>query len=744
MDMEIALIGNPNCGKTSLFNQLTGSQQMVGNWPGVTVERKTGWLQLGERRVLVSDLPGLYSLSEGGAEDEEVVRRYLAQTPPQLVINLLDARQLERQLYLTLQLIELGLPVLVLIGMSDLARAEGIAIDCAALSASLGVPVLEVISHRPAGVRELCRYLQQLALPLEPTRSPVTYDPRVEQAVAEVQQAGQSRFAALCLLEGTLAPAPAQQATLAAARDRLTASYGDDADIAIADARYTAITALVAACRQRVQPVTDARLDRWVLHRLLGLPVFLLVMYLMFSWSVHVGGALVDVFDGVAGAVLVTGVASLLQAVAAPAWLELVLAHGIGEGVRTVAGFIPTLACLYLALGVLEDCGYLARAAFVIDRLMRALGLPGRAFVPMMVGFGCNVPAIMATRTLDGRASRLLASMMIPFVSCGARLPVYVLFASAFFPAAGAQVVMSLYLAGLLVAMATGLLLRPLLMRADRSPAIMELPRWHRPNGRNVLRQAWTRLSGFMLGAGKVIVPMVLLVNVLSSVDGQLRLRPDAPDQSLLAMAARAVTPALQPVGVQPDNWPATVGLITGVLAKEAVAGTLYASYNRLSGVAEEAAAAGGVMAELRAALATVPENLQGLGASLLDPLGVSAAASEAHDQAQQDAPALREMRARFVTPQAAYAFLLFVLLYTPCAAALSALRSEVGTRWMLASAGWTLAVAYGAAAGYLLLAPWLGTVPVLAITALLLLLAGVGLLPPQRWRRLAPAGREA
>lgn len=727
--LEIALIGNPNCGKTSLFNQLTGSQQTVGNWPGVTVERKTGRLILGGVSHELVDLPGLYNLSEGGAEDEALVRRYLGESAPALVLNLLDARQLDRQLYLTLQLIEMGLPLIVLLGMSDLAAQDGIQIDAPSLSARLGVPVIPVMAHRAEGVAALRQQLQQSWPPAPPA---LPYAPMVEAALSGLLAQGMSRFDALSLLEGREA-APALQAEVTATRQQLAADYGDDPDIAVADARYTRIAQVTEGVLRRQDAVLPERgLDRWVLNRWLGVPVFMLVMYLMFSFSVRFGGALVDAFDGVAGALFVTGAGQLLHSMHAPDWLVLMLAGGLGEGVRTVAGFIPTLACLYLAMGVLEDCGYLARAAFVIDRLMRALGLPGRAFVPMMVGFGCNVPAITATRTLDSRASRILASMMIPFMSCGARLPVYMLFATAFFPQQGGMLVMSLYLAGLAVALATGLLLRPLLPQQG-APSIMELPRWHWPNARNVLRQSLTRLSGFVFGAGKLIVPMVLVVNLLSSIDTQGRLRPDAPDDSLLAATSRLATPLLSPLGIRQDNWPATVGLLTGVLAKEAVAGTLVASYSRLSGKQDSEGGEATVTGDLRNALATIPANLNDLAHSLLDPIGLGKAISDSQAQADEAGGAIQMLQQRFGNAQTAFAYLLLVLLYTPCVAALSALRSEVGTRWMLVSAVWTLSVAWLLAWLYQCSAAVIGVIPLWAVAGCLLLLTLIGFVQPQR-----------
>ncbi|MFC4159044.1 ferrous iron transport protein B [Chitinimonas lacunae] len=725
---RIALVGNPNCGKTSLFNRLTGSRQSVGNWPGVTVERKTGTVRVGTVGHLLDDLPGLYSLCEGGGEDEAVVRRYLRDTPPDLVLNLLDARQLERQLYLTLQLIELGLPLVVLLGMSDLAKDAGREISAAALSAALGVPVVEVVANREQGLEGV---YELLARPWPASPVPQRYADPVETALSVLGSAGLGRFDALCALEGSLeAPATAIMQVAEQCR-QLEAIYGDEADIAVADARYTRIAEL---CELAVLRCGDASVhqhwDRWALSRIWGLPIFLLVMYATFGWSVNVGGAFVEAFDGLAGALFVTGSRQLLEAVQAPAWAVVLLSNGLGEGIRTVASFIPTLGCLYLALGLLEDCGYLARAAFVVDRLMRSLGLPGRAFVPLMVGFGCNVPAILATRTLEGRTSRVLASMMIPFVSCGARLPVYVLFAAVFFPTQGGLVVLSLYLIGLAVAFATGLLLRHAWLRGDQSGELLELPSWHAPDLRNVTRHVLNRLAGFVFGAGKLIVPMVLVVNLLASIDTELQLRPEAPDDSLLAAAARSVTPALAPLGIRSDNWPATVGLLTGVLAKEAVAGTLLATYGRLGGGAEQAAGPETIGAQVSAALDTLPEKLGGLAASLTDPLGLDQLQAEAAQRPAAD-PANRELLARFGDAGTAFAYLLFVLLYTPCVAALSALKAEVGTRWMLFSAGWTLTLAYGVAWLYRVVAA--GQVPILPAVVALLALSGVGLLLPSR-----------
>ncbi|MBV1774818.1 ferrous iron transport protein B [Burkholderiaceae bacterium DAT-1] len=724
---QLALIGNPNCGKTTLFNQLTGSRQVVGNWPGVTVERKTGEFTLDGESVTIVDLPGLYSLTEGGGVDEAVARDYLSGHASGLILNLLDARQLERQLFLTLQLIELGHPMLVLLGMSDLARKQGLIVDASALSAALGVPVIEVVSTNDEGIAPLRAQLRQ---PLPAAPALIAYGDAIETAVSRLSTRGLNRADALAALEGCDIEVDAD--ALASVSAELADAYGDDADIAIADARFSAIVRIRDQAVRAVpkEPdLNDRRIDRIALGRWTGIPLFGFVMYLLFAWAIQFGGTMIDAFNGVAEALFVQLPNDIVSWAGLPNWLGFVLGNGIGEGIKTVSGFIPTIACLYLGLGILEDCGYLARAAFVIDRLMRAMGLPGRAFVPMIVGFGCNVPAVMATRTLESRSSRILSSMMIPFISCGARLPVYALFAAVFFPNSGGLVVMSLYLAGLTVALATGLLLHSTLLAADKTPSVMELPAWHWPNMRNVFRQAWMRLTGFITGAGSMIVPMVLVINLLSAIQTEgAHFNPDAPDTSVLADVSRAITPALHPMGINPDNWPATVGVVTGVLAKEVVAGTLVASYQRLAGGEVEAEEAGTVTDRLLNALSTIPENMGKLATRLTDPINMGDAQEKAAHSQETASRGMDAIHARFGNLRAAYAYMLFVLLYTPCVAVLSAMRKEIGLKWTVFSAIWTLSLAWLIAVTYYQLGSASHPIPLLPIGIVMSILVATGL----------------
>jgi ferrous iron transport protein B len=429
----------------------------------------------------------------------------------------------------------------------------------------------------------------------------------------------------------------------------------------------------------------------------------------MFMFTINFGGAFIDFFDQAASALFVDGFGALLAGLGAPEWFTVLFAKGIGGGIQTVATFIPVIGFLYLFLAVLEDSGYMARAAFVMDRLMRAIGLPGKSFVPLIVGFGCNVPAIMATRTLEQRRDRLMTIAMAPFMSCGARLPVYVLFAAAFFPNNAQNVVFGLYLIGILAAVGTGLILKHSLLKGKATPYIMELPPYHVPTLKGIFIHSWDRLKGFIVGAGRIIVPMVLVLNFLNAVGTDGSFGNEDSDKSVLAEVGRTLTPLFSPFGMTAENWPAAVGIFTGVLAKEAVVGTLDAAYTALA--ESDAAAAGeepkekvafNLVNALSAAVATIPEKLGEALGHWADPLGISVG-----DLSDQEVVAEKQevsagtfgaMAARFDGAAGAFAYLLFILLYFPCTAAIAAVYQESGPRWTLFVAAWTSGLAYGMA----------------------------------------------
>ena len=749
--ITIALAGNPNSGKSALFNSLTGIRQTTGNWPGVTVERKEGRFRIDDTTVTAIDLPGIYSL-DADSLDEQVTRDFLLSREADLIVNVIDATNLERNLYLTVQMLEMGVPMVIALNMMDMARRRGIRIDTDKLARELGCPVIPVVATKGEGLTALKQAILETARGQNTAGYHLAHEETVEQAISDLLDAVNcdtdrcsKHWLALKMLEGD---AFALGKADAALREKvrhwqqvILERTGEEADIHIADTRYSHAHALAQQVQRKQgeagRTLTD-RIDRAVLSRWLGIPIFMGVMYLMFLFSINIGGAFIDFFDGVAGAFLVDGVKVLLENIHTPQWLTVLLADGVGGGLQVVATFIPIIVTLYLFLSVVEDSGYMARAAFVMDRAMRAIGLPGKAFVPLIVGFGCNVPAIMATRTLESERERKLTILMNPFMSCGARLPVYALFAAAFFPDNGQNLVFGLYLIGILAAIGTGLLMKRTLLPGASTGFMMELPPYHLPTIKGVLLRTWDRLKLFIKEAGQVIVVMVVIINLLNSIGTDGSFGNENSEKSILSSISRSITPAFEPMGIQSDNWPATVGIFTGVLAKEVVVGTLDSLYTRLANEGADTTEEEpfNLWKALSDAAATIPENLGAVRETLHDPIGLdvgdlSDAEAVAAEQ-EIDRSVFGAMVQRFDGKIGAFAYLLFVLLYFPCVATIGAIVREAGLPWALFVAGWTTGVAYFTATGFyqiatfsrhpLFSALWLAGIAAVAVIAVLLL----------------------
>lgn len=716
----VGVVGNPNCGKTTLFNILTGSRQHVGNWPGVTVEKKSGDYQFQGNNVTVVDLPGTYSLEsddDSVSLDEKVARDYVASREAQLIVNIIDASNIERNLYLTSQLIEMRVPMIVALNMMDAVKKRGIKIDIEALAQQLGCPVIPIAAASGQGIAELQQAIERACQNPDTPKVEIAYQPAIESAIEVLSRKlpaelhCDARWLALRLLENdTLAKqlaGPALTDFATTLRKDIESATADEIDILAADARYGMVNRWVQAtvCKQHeVSRSTTDKIDAIVLNRFLGIPIFLLVMYAMFMFTINIGSAFVDFFDQAVGALLVDGLSAKLSDFGWPQWLVVLIGNGIGGGIQVVATFIPIVGFLFVFLSMLEDSGYMSRAAFVMDRFMCMIGLPGKSFVPMIVGFGCNVPAIIATRTLDNQRDRILTNLMNPFMSCGARLPVYALFATAFFPVGGQNLVFGLYLIGILVAVITGLIMRHTLLQGEPTPFLMELPTYHLPTLRGIYIKTWERLRGFIVNAGKLIVPMVLILNVLNSLGTDGSFGSENSDRSVLSAIGKTLTPAFRPMGIRDDNWPATVGIFTGVLAKEAVVGTLNALYSQMAADSEPAPdeEAFDLKTALQAALQTIPDNLAGVADKLLDPLGIGIAKVDDLNAAAEQQKVLVAtfdiMRQRFDGNSGAFAYLLFILLYAPCVAATSAIYRENGAGWAAFVVCWTTLIAYSAA----------------------------------------------
>ncbi len=645
---EIALIGSPNCGKTTLFNRLTGARQRTGNWPGVTVEQKLGSLQVDKHKLTLVDLPGVYSLDHNeSAIDAQVARDYLRSGRAQLLIWVVDARQLARHLRLLPQLQSLGTPIVLVINMIDCARNDGIIIDTRKLASEINLPVTALSAATGEGLES---FISKLSKNLHTSTATAT------------------------------------------------------------NCQTTFTTESISQLANRVSQHQQGRnlsekIDRWILHPKLAFPIFLVVMYLLFSISVNVGSAFIDFFDIWMGSWIVDGSRWGLSLLGSPTWLTTLLADGIGGGLQLISTFIPVIACLYFCMSILEDSGYLSRASFVIDGLMSRIGLPGQAFIPLIVGFGCNVPSVMAARALDRPSARLTTIFIAPFMSCGARLSVYVFVGTALFPEQAHNAIFLLYLLGITVAVFSAWLLRKSLFGEDSGGSICEMPAYHRPLLRNVLIQTWQRLYAFLFRAGKRILAVVMLLSMASSLGTDGSWGNQDSEKSILAATGQALTPLFTPIGIGEENWPATVGLFSGLFAKEVVVGTLDTLYNRPYKPAlhidysdHSSPRAPDFLHDFARAYQSIGDNLSELFASSIPLPGTGLDFSNSETSALTQgiqSSSFDAMNHFFPSAWAAFCYLVFILLYAPCVATLGVMQKEAGSGWLQFSIAWSLLLSY-------------------------------------------------
>ena len=653
--MTFALAGNQNCGKTTLFNQLTGSNQHVGNFPGVTVERKDGLIR-GHKDAVVVDLPGIYSLSPYTSE-EIVTRDFLINSHPDGIINIVDATNIERNLYLSLQLIELNIPMVIALNMMDEVRANGGTIKIREMQQALGVPVVPISASKNEGVAELIdTALEVAANRQKPKRMDFCSGPvhRSIHAVAHlVEDHAQrmnipSRFAATKLVEGDEIIRQALQLSenemdmIEHSVTEMEQELGTDREAALADMRYTFIEEVCAKSvikgHQSRESLRSVKIDSVLTHKYLAIPIFLGIMMLIFWLTFGVIGPVLSDWLSL-GIDAVTNLADrALTAYGINPVVHSLMIDGVFAGVGSVLSFLPIIVVLFFFLSILEDSGYMARVAFVMDKLLRKIGLSGRSFVPMLIGFGCSVPAIMATRTLSSERDHKMTILLTPFMSCSAKLPIYAVFSTAFFPDYAALVMIALYVFGMLTAILCGLIFKHTLFKGQPVPFVMELPNYRLPSSKSVLRLIYDKAKDFVVRAFTVIFLATLVIWFLQTFDTRFNV-VDSSSQSMLADIGRLIAPIFMPLGF--SDWRVSTSLITGFTAKEAVVSTLAV----LTGTS----------------IATLPQALSGL-----------------------------------FTPLAAASFLVFTLLYTPCVAAIGAVKREMGSGWhALAVAAFQTTVAW-------------------------------------------------
>lgn len=664
MSVKIALAGNPNCGKTTLFNALTGSNQFVGNWPGVTVEKKEGKLK-GHKDVTIMDLPGIYSLSPYTLE-EVVARNYLINERPDAIINIVDGTNIERNLYLSTQIMELGIPVVMAVNMMDLVEKAGDKIHTDKLSKLLGCEVVEISALKGTGIQKAA----EKAISLAERKNEVTpvheFDSKVEDAITAVGTMlgmdipeAQKRFFAIKLLEKDdkikeqMKLVPDVSNEIKALED----AFDDDTESIITNERYVYISSIIGKCvtkgRKGGMTVSD-KIDRWVTNRWLALPIFAAVMFIVYYVSITTVGAFLTDWtnDVLFGEIIPPAVEKLLVAVNCADWLQGLILDGIVAGVGAVLGFVPQMLVLFIFLAFLEGCGYMARVAFIMDRIFRKFGLSGKSFIPMLIGSGCGVPGIMASRTIESDRDRKMTIMTTTFVPCGAKLPIIALIAGAFFNNAG-WVAWSAYFVGVAAIICSGIILKKTKMfSGEPAPFVMELPAYHMPTVGNVLRSMWERGWSFIKKAGTIILLSTIVLWFLMSfgwVDGKFgMLEAEQLNDSILASIGNVIAPIFAPLGWTKagEGWKMAVAAITGLIAKENVV----AIFGMLFGFAEVA----------------------------------------------EDGSEIWGNLAQVMTPIAAYGFLVFNLLCAPCFAAMGAIKREMNNaKWFWFAIGYQCGLAY-------------------------------------------------
>ena len=673
MSITIALAGNPNCGKTTLFNALTGATQYVGNWPGVTVEKKEGKLK-GHKDVIIADLPGIYSLSPYSLE-EVVARNYLINEKPDAILNIIDGTNLERNLYLSTQLMELGIPVVMAVNMMDMVRKNGDQINIKKLAEKLGCQVVEISALKGDGIDKAAQMAVDLAKSGKKTPAVHNFSDSVERVLDQIEDkldasvpAEQRRYFAIKLLErdSKITDQLSKVPDVTEEINAIEKEMDDDTESIITNERYVYISSIIGDCLKKKvasgkMTISD-KIDRIVTNRILALPIFAVVMWFVYYISVTTVGTFVTDWtnDVLFGEIVPPAVEGFLNAVGCADWLQGLILDGIVAGVGAVLGFVPQMIVLFFFLAILEDCGYMARVAFIMDRIFRKFGLSGKAFIPMLISSGCGIPGVMATRTIESDRDRKMSIMTTTFIPCGAKLPIIAMIAGAFFPNAegnaSAWVATSAYFIGVAAIVCSGIMLKKTKMFAgDPSPFVMELPQYHMPTASNVLRSIWERASSFIKKAGTVILLSTIVLWFLMGYgfEGGAFGAVEDLNNSILAQIGKAIAWIFTPLGWTQlgHGWKMAVAAITGLIAKENVVATFGMLFNpNLEEVAEDGA--------------EIWSNLQGA-----------------------------------LTPIAAYGYLVFNLLCAPCFAAIGAIRREMNSgKWTIFALCYQCLFAYGVA----------------------------------------------
>ncbi|MBI5101080.1 MAG: ferrous iron transport protein B [Nitrospirae bacterium] len=709
--LTVAVAGNPNSGKSTLINAIAGTRLHVGNWPGVTVEKKEANFEFEGRRIRLVDLPGTYSLSPY-TQEEIVARDYLVHEKPDVIINVVDATNLERNLYLSVQMMELGIPIVMALNIYDEARKKGYRIDSGAIEKLLGVRVVSTVATRTTGLNELIKAaIDRAEKPSSKMPTLLNYGIDIETAARKIEDHLRKdhsliaalyppRWLAFKLMEGDQHVREKtgldESGLLGETLRHLREAHGEDIESVMADARYAQASGLTREVMTRPDvrkmEITE-KIDKVVLNRYAGIPIFFAAMWLVFKLTFDMSAPFADWLDSMTAGPFTRWVKAIIGFIHAPAWMASLVTDGVIAGVGSVLVFVPVIFAMMFFITFLEGSGYMSRAAFVMDRTMHAIGLHGKSFIPMLLGFGCNVPAIYATRTLENPKDKALTALLIPLMSCGARLPVYVVFIGAFFATNAGTVLWSLYVLGIVLAVVMGLVFKRTLFRGEAPMFIMELPPYRMPSFRSLMIHTWEKGKHFLIKAGTYILAVSVLVWFLLNLPWGVEQKKD----SYLGQMGQVIAPALAPLGF--GTWEASSSLISGLIAKEIVVGTMGEIYAPAADKTGEEGSAPTLTEDLKEIVTSFGGAVTASIGNIVSTAGISTMSAEESAEEKTGRASLRQAIKGQFTPLSAYAFIVFVLLYMPCVIVAVAMWHEFGTwKWFGIAFGYQMVLAWGVA----------------------------------------------
>lgn len=708
--ISLGIIGNPNSGKSTIFNQLTGLGQKTGNWSGVTVEKRVGEFKFKNHKIQLIDLPGLYSLGIGGKTslDQDITINYIKEGDFDYLINVVDSANFKRNLYLTFQLIERGIPVILVLNMDDIAKSKNIKINENKLSKLLKCPVIKVSAKKTDDINILKDFL----LKNKDIKNVVDifdfYPKKIKEHYLNLENFLSidkfnliSNSDKISILEGNYAQYNDRIKEFAKnICNNIEIEFGQTSDFVLVNCRYAFIEKLFKKVCENKDPNCESlsdKIDNIALNTILGAPIFLIVLYLMFVFSINVGGAFQEFFGLIAEATFIDIPLLIASKIYTSEWLN-ILIYGLGGAVQTIASFIPIIAAMYMFLSFLEDSGYIARSAVIANKIMRLLGLSGHSFLPLIVGLGCNVPAITGTRVLYNHNQRISTIMMSPFVSCTARLAVYTLFCYIFFPNNTQNVIFTLYIIGILMAIFTGLLIKSKAQKIADSNMLIELPDYKLPKLKVIINSSILRTKSFIFGAGKTIVVVFFIIHLVNSIKIPIKNETGTyNNENIINIIGKRVTLIFKPMGLEEKNWPATVGIITGIFAKEIVVGTLVSLYADESDNSNSVSEIE-ILTKYKKAFLSVPKKMVSVFTDNFDKLYYldnNVTKKNYLDDNEISNKVIKNISNNFDNKIAVLSYLIFILIYFPCVSVFGAISNEIGKKWAIASALWSTISAY-------------------------------------------------